>query len=133
MPHRDELYMARAIEIAKNSRRFSSPNPCVGAVIVHQDKIIAEGYTSIYGGAHGEINALKKVKNPNILSESTLYVTLEPCAHEGKTPSCAKKIAEVKPKRVVIGMLDPFEKVNGEGLKILQFKIRYKFAYFLIC
>lgn len=98
------------------------PNPSVGAVLVHDSKIIAEGYTSAYGGAHAEVNciALAKMKAPQLLSKSTLYVSLEPCSHYGKTPPCADLIIDSGIKKVVIGTIDPFAKVAGAGIKKLM-------------
>ncbi len=97
------------------------PNPSVGALLVHRNKIIAEGYTSAYGGAHAEVNciAFAKANAPQLISDSTLYVTLEPCSHFGKTPPCADLVIESGIPRVVIGSIDPFAKVAGRGLKKL--------------
>jgi diaminohydroxyphosphoribosylaminopyrimidine deaminase/5-amino-6-(5-phosphoribosylamino)uracil reductase len=92
----------------------------VGCVIVHQGVIIGEGYHRKYGEAHAEVNAIHSVRSPELLSESTLYVTLEPCAHWGKTPPCADLLVEKKIPRVVIGAMDPNEKVAGKGLAILR-------------
>ncbi len=117
---KDEFYMARCIQIATNGLGNTYPNPFVGSVIVHNDKIIGEGYTSEYGGPHAEVNAVNSVKNKALLAESTIYVTLEPCAHYGKTPPCCDLIISKKIKRVVIGTIDPFAKVNGEGIKRLK-------------
>lgn len=108
--------MKRALEIAQNGLGNVSPNPMVGAVIVHNNKIIGEGYTSPYGGPHAEVNAINSVDNKIVLSESTLYVTLEPCSHFGKTPPCSDLIIKHKIPHVVISCKDPFEKVNGSGI-----------------
>lgn len=116
----DEKYMLRCIEIAKNGIGSTAPNPSVGAVIVHKDRIIGEGYTSAYGGPHAEVNAINSVKDKSLLSKSTLYVTLEPCSHFGKTPPCANLIVENKIPKVVIGLQDPHEKVAGKGIEILR-------------
>jgi diaminohydroxyphosphoribosylaminopyrimidine deaminase / 5-amino-6-(5-phosphoribosylamino)uracil reductase len=117
----DEQFMARCIQIATNGLGTTYPNPFVGSVIVHNNQIIGEGFTSEYGGPHAEVNAIKSVKNPELLKESTLYVTLEPCSHFGKTPPCADLIIKMEIPRVVIGMLDPFSKVNGQGyLRLLK-------------
>ena len=117
----DEHFMARCIQIATNGLGKTYPNPFVGSVIVHQNQIIGEGFTSEYGGPHAEVNAINSVKNPELLKESTLYVTLEPCSHFGKTPPCADLIITSEIPRVVIGMLDPFAKVNGQGyLRLLK-------------
>ena len=117
----DEQFMARCIQIAKNGLGSTYPNPFVGSIIVHQNKIIGEGYTSAYGGPHAEVNAVNSVKNQDLLKESTLYVTLEPCSHFGKTPPCCDMVIQKGFKRVVIGTLDPFAKVNGQGyLRLLE-------------
>lgn len=92
----------------------------VGCVIVHQDTIIGEGYHEKFGGAHAEVNAINQVKNPELLPESTVYVSLEPCAHFGKTPPCCDLLIARGIKEVVIAMADPFPKVNGEGIRRLQ-------------
>ena len=111
--------MQRCIELAKNGLASAMPNPSVGAVIVHENKIIGEGYTSAYGGAHAEVNAIRSVKNKSLLGESTLYVSLEPCSHHGKTPPCCDLIVEYKIPNVVIGTVDSNEKVAGNGIKKL--------------
>ncbi len=108
--------------MAKNGLPTAMPNPSVGAVLVHKDRIIAEGYTSEYGGAHAEVNciAFAKMHDPEKISKSTLYVTLEPCSHYGKTPPCADLIIESGIKRVVVGTIDPFAKVAGAGIMKLM-------------
>ncbi len=116
----DEKYMRRAIQLARNGMMFASPNPMVGAVIVHEDKIIGEGFHRRCGEGHAEVNAVASVTQPELLPQSTIYVTLEPCSHYGKTPPCAQLIIDKKIPRVVIGSLDPFEKVSGRGVKMLQ-------------
>ena len=98
----------------------TAPNPMVGCVIVVEDKIIAEGYTSPYGGAHAEVNAIRAVKNVSLLQKATLYVTLEPCSHFGKTPPCSDLILAHKIPRVVIGCVDTNEKVYGKGIARLK-------------
>ena len=85
----DIKYMRRAIQLALNGQIFASPNPMVGAVIVHNDTIIGEGYHRRCGEGHAEVNAIASVANPELLTQSTIYVTLEPCSHYGKTPPCA--------------------------------------------
>lgn len=120
LKHIDEKYMRRAIEVAKNGLGTTAPNPMVGAVIVYDNKIIGEGFTSSFGGAHAEVNAINAVEQPNLLPESTLYVTLEPCSHFGKTPPCANLIVEKKIPRIVIGLMDPHEKVAGKGIELLK-------------
>ncbi|WP_228527769.1 bifunctional diaminohydroxyphosphoribosylaminopyrimidine deaminase/5-amino-6-(5-phosphoribosylamino)uracil reductase RibD [Pararhodonellum marinum] len=117
---RDHLYMLRALELAEWGRGMVSPNPLVGCVIVHQDKIIGEGFHEKYGGPHAEPNAIGNVSEPSLLSESTLYVTLEPCSHFGKTPPCAPLLVERRIKRVVIATLDPNPLVAGRGIEMLQ-------------
>ncbi|MFP4698370.1 MAG: bifunctional diaminohydroxyphosphoribosylaminopyrimidine deaminase/5-amino-6-(5-phosphoribosylamino)uracil reductase RibD [Eubacteriales bacterium] len=114
----DIKYMYRAVELAKKGIGYTRPNPLVGAVIVKEDKIIGEGYHEYFGGPHAEINAIKKA-NENV-EGATMYVTLEPCSHYGKTPPCAKAIVEKKLKKVIIGMKDPNPVVSGNGIKILK-------------
>ena len=116
----DEKYMRRALQLARNGMMFASPNPMVGAVIVHEGKIIGEGFHRRCGEGHAEVNAVASVNEPQLLPHSTIYVTLEPCSHYGKTPPCAQLIIDKKIPRVVIGSLDPFEKVSGRGVKMLQ-------------
>ncbi len=112
--------MLRCIELAKNGLGTTAPNPSVGCVIVHNQQIIGEGYTSPYGGNHAEVNAINSVKDKSLLPKSTLYVSLEPCAHFGKTPPCADLVCSTKIKRVVIGCVDSNSKVNGAGIKKLM-------------
>lgn len=116
----DEQFMQRAIQLALLGGVSVAPNPMVGAVIVHNNRIIGEGYHRQFGSAHAEVNAVNSVSDPSLLSESTIYVTLEPCAHFGKTPPCANLLVQKQFKRVVIGTVDPFAKVAGQGIKILQ-------------
>lgn len=116
----DEKYMRRAMELALNGRGMVKSNPMVGAVIVHQDRIIGEGFHRKYGEAHAEVNAVRSVKDEALLSESTLYVTLEPCSHYGKTPPCAELIIRKKIPRVVVGCLDPYPEVAGRGVDMLK-------------
>lgn len=112
--------MQRCIQLAENAFGETYPNPMVGSVIVYDDEIIGEGYHKRAGGPHAEINAINSVKNPELLHESTIYVSLEPCSHYGKTPPCAEKLVSAGFKKVVIGTLDPHEKVNGQGRKIIE-------------
>lgn len=112
--------MARCIELAQLGAANVSPNPMVGCVIVHNNKIIGEGYHEKYGEAHAEVNAIHSVQNPELLLESTLYVSLEPCAHHGKTPPCSDLIVEKQLARVVIGTIDPFAAVAGKGIEKLK-------------
>lgn len=116
----DELYIKRCIELAQKAMGRTYPNPLVGSVIVHNGKIIGEGYHHKAGENHAEINAINSVKNKDLIPESTIYVSLEPCAHYGKTPPCALKIKELGFKKVVIGAMDSHDKVNGKGKKIIQ-------------
>ena len=116
----DEKYMQRCIEIAKNGLGTTAPNPMVGAVIVYNDTIIGEGFTSAYGGSHAEVNAINSVKDSTLLKNATIYVTLEPCSHYGKTPPCADLIVRMGIPKVVIGLKDPHEKVAGNGIKKLK-------------
>lgn len=115
-----EKYISRCIEIAKNGLGTTAPNPMVGCVIVHNDIIIGEGYTSPYGSAHAEVNAINSVKNKSLLKEATLYVTLEPCSHYGKTPPCSNLIIEHQIPNVIIGCQDDNEKVAGKGISKLK-------------
>lgn len=113
--------MKLAIEEARKGLGFVAPNPPVGCVILNSNgDLIAKGYHKIFGGDHAEIDALKQIKNPDDLKGATLYVTLEPCAHEGKTPSCAKKLAQLPIQKVVYGLVDPNVQVSGKGLEILK-------------
>ena len=115
-----EFYILRCIEIAQNGLGTTAPNPMVGAVIVHENKIMGEGFTSPFGGPHAEVNAINSVADKSLLPQSTIYVTLEPCSHFGKTPPCADLIVKHKIPRVVIGLLDPHDKVAGKGVKKLM-------------
>lgn len=115
-----EKYMARCIELAKKGNGNVSPNPMVGCVIVCDNKIIGEGYHKKHGEAHAEVNAINAVVNPEDLKKSTIYVSLEPCAHYGKTPPCSDLIIKKQIPRVVIGSIDPFVKVAGKGIKKLK-------------
>ncbi len=114
----DNLWMERAIKLALKARGKTSPNPMVGAVIVHQKKIVAQGYHHFCGGDHAEIDALKKV---NFKAQGmTMYVTLEPCHHFGRTPPCVDAIIRSGIKEVVIGMQDPNNKTNGQSIAKLK-------------
>lgn len=115
-----EFYIRRCIELAKKALGNTYPNPVVGSVIVHEGKIIGEGYHEKAGAPHAEINAINSVKSAELLKDATIYVSLEPCSHYGKTPPCANKIIELGFKKVVIGTLDSHEKVNGQGKKLLK-------------
>lgn len=115
-----EKYMYRCIQLAKNGRISAAPNPLVGAVVVYNDEIIGEGYHIKSGTAHAEVNAINSVKDKKLLSKSTIFVSLEPCSHTGKTPPCADLIIKSKIPHVVIGCQDPFGKVDGQGIKKLR-------------
>lgn len=115
-----EIFMARALELAKLGVGLVSPNPLVGCVIVHEGKIVGEGWHKKYGENHAEVNTIKSVKDQSILNQCDLYVNLEPCNHHGKTPPCADLIIEKKIKRVVISNLDSNKKVRGNGAKRLK-------------
>lgn len=116
----DNQFMQRAIELAELGRGHVSPNPMVGCVIVHGTKIIGEGYHEFYGGPHAEPNAIASVRHKELLPESTAYVSLEPCAHWGKTPPCANLLVKERIKKVVIGALDSNPLVGGKGINILK-------------
>lgn len=118
----DERYMRRALQLAALSPYMTHPNPMVGAVIVYRDRIIGEGWHRRCGEAHAEVNAVRSVKDDDLkyLKDATMYVTLEPCSHYGKTPPCAKLIIERGIRQVVVGATDPFEKVSGRGIAMLR-------------
>ena len=117
----DEKYMRRALQLAALGAGHTSPNPMVGAVIVTPDgTIIGEGWHRQCGQAHAEVNAVASVRDINLLKNSTIYVTLEPCSHYGKTPPCARLLIERGIPRVVVGTLDPFPEVAGRGVRMLQ-------------
>jgi len=115
-----EKYIKRCIEIAKNGLGTARPNPMVGSVIVHEDVIIGEGYTSTYGGNHAEVNAIHSVQDKSLLKQATLYVTLEPCSHYGKTPPCSDLIITHNIPKIVIGCVDDNKKVAGQGIERLR-------------
>ncbi len=116
----DEKYMVRAIELARLGMGNVSPNPMVGCVIVHNGIIIGEGYHCEYGKSHAEVNAVNSVVNKELLKNSTLYVTLEPCSHFGKTPPCSDLILQCGIPNVVVGTIDPFAQVAGKGIEKLR-------------
>jgi diaminohydroxyphosphoribosylaminopyrimidine deaminase/5-amino-6-(5-phosphoribosylamino)uracil reductase len=116
----DEIFMQRCLDLAVLGMGRVAPNPMVGAVIVHEGRIIGEGFHEVYGAAHAEVNAIRSVQNPSLLSKSTLYVSLEPCSHIGKTPPCSDLIIKHQFQRVVVGCKDPHEKVNGRGIDRLK-------------
>jgi diaminohydroxyphosphoribosylaminopyrimidine deaminase/5-amino-6-(5-phosphoribosylamino)uracil reductase len=117
-----ENYMQRCLELAETGMRAAMPNPSVGAVLVYKNRIIGEGHTSAYGGPHGEVNCINSVKTEDrhLIPEATLYVSLEPCSHYGKTPPCSDLIIHHKIKNIVIGTADPHEKVSGNGIRKLR-------------
>ena len=114
--------MHRCLELAKPGAGYVAPNPMVGAVLVHENRIIGEGYHQVYGKEHAEVHCIRSVKEEDrpLLSKSTLYVSLEPCSHHGKTPPCADLIIEKKIPAVVIGCRDPFKQVDGRGIEKLK-------------
>lgn len=116
----DEKYMYRCLQLALNGKRNVSPNPMVGAVVVCDGRIIGEGYHCKYGEAHAEVNAINNVKDKSLLKHSTLYVSLEPCSHHGKTPPCAQLIIDSAIPRVVVAILDPYPVVSGKGVHMLK-------------
>ncbi|MEH6308429.1 bifunctional diaminohydroxyphosphoribosylaminopyrimidine deaminase/5-amino-6-(5-phosphoribosylamino)uracil reductase RibD [Olivibacter sp. CPCC 100613] len=120
-----EIYMRRCLELAELGHGTVSPNPMVGALIVHKDTIIGEGWHRKYGEAHAEPNAIADVFNhypdaADLLKESTVYVTLEPCSHQGKTPPCADLLIKHQVKQVIVACRDPYEQVNGRGIAKLR-------------
>jgi len=118
--HLDELFMQRCLELAALGRGYVSPNPLVGCVIVHKERIIGEGWHKKFGEAHAEVNAVASVADQELLKESTVYVNLEPCSHFGKTPPCVDLLIRHQVKKVVIANLDTHPKVSGEGIKKLR-------------
>ncbi len=116
----DEHYMRKCLELSQKGMGYVAPNPMVGAVIVYQDRIIGSGYHEAFGQAHAEVNAVNAVEDARLLPESTIYVSLEPCAHHGKTPPCADLLVEKRFKRVVMGCTDSFSRVSGKGIERLQ-------------
>lgn len=115
-----EHFMRRCLELASKGIGDVAPNPMVGAVIVHNDIIIGEGYHEKYGSHHAEVNAVNSVKDKSLLKEATIYVSLEPCAHFGKTPPCADLIVHHSFKKVIIGCQDPFSEVSGKGIERIK-------------
>jgi len=122
MVNSDEKYMMRCLQIASNGEGNTYPNPMVGSVIVHEGKIIGEGFHWKAGEPHAEVNAINSVKDKSLLSKSSLYVNLEPCAHFGRTPPCSLLIINHKIPRVVIGCIDSFSEVSGKGIEMMQKK-----------
>ena len=118
----DEKFMRRCIQLARNGRQNAKPNPMVGAVIVSEGRIIGEGYHVRCGEGHAEVNAFASVRaeDEHLLGEATMYVSLEPCSHYGKTPPCADLIIKKGVKRVVVGCIDEFAEVQGRGIRKLR-------------
>lgn len=118
----DRNYMQKVMELAQRAKGHTAPNPMVGAILVHNDRIIGEGWHHFYGSDHAEVSCLKHVaeEDKHLIPESTMYVNLEPCAHVGITPACATRLIKEKIKKVVIANQDPFELVKGEGINILK-------------
>ena len=124
--------MERCLQLAELGAGYTAPNPMVGAILVHDGRIIGEGYHQIYGDAHAEVNCLESVKNEDhaLIPDSTLFVSLEPCVHHGKTPPCTDLILREKIKQVVIGCRDPFIEVNGKGIeKLLANGVQVEFPF----
>jgi len=115
-----EKYMQKCLELAALGLRNAMPNPGVGAILVYNDKIIGQGHTQGFGGNHAEVEAIRNVKDKDLIGLSTLYVSLEPCSHFGKTPPCSDLIIRSGIKTVVIGCKDPFKEVNGSGIAKLK-------------
>lgn len=120
MEENDARYMRRALQLAALGEGRVSPNPMVGAVIVAHGKIIGEGYHRCFGEGHAEVNAVASVAGRELLRGATVYVTLEPCSHYGKTPPCSRLLIECGVRRVVVGVRDPFPKVSGRGIAMLR-------------
>ena len=114
-----EKYIKRCIQLAQNGLGTTYPNPMVGSVLVHNDKVIGEGWHKKAGENHAEVNAIKSVKEESLIRKATIYVSLEPCSHYGRTPPCSDLVIASGIKKVVIGTVDPFAKVSGRGIKKL--------------
>lgn len=119
MPLTDAYWMGLALDLAKQGQGFVEPNPMVGCVVVWENQVIASGYHQRFGGPHAEVEALR-ICDPAKLANATIYVTLEPCSHFGKTPPCADLLLKNKPHRVVVAMQDPFPEVAGRGIASLR-------------
>lgn len=118
----EEMYMRRCLELAQKAEGYTRPNPMVGAVLVHNNRVIGEGYHHNYGAAHAEVNCIENVdaEDRALIPGSTMYVNLEPCTHYGLTPPCATRLLAEKIGKVVIANTDPFREVNGRGVAILE-------------
>lgn len=119
---RDEFFMKRCLQLAQLGAGLVAPNPVVGAVLVHEGRIIGEGHHRVYGQGHAEVNCIASVAEADrhLITQSTIYVSLEPCAHHGKTPPCADLIVEQRIPEVVVGCIDTFAKVSGKGIAKLE-------------
>jgi diaminohydroxyphosphoribosylaminopyrimidine deaminase/5-amino-6-(5-phosphoribosylamino)uracil reductase len=117
-----EYYMHRCLQLAELAKGYTAPNPMVGAVLVYQNQVIGEGYHHYRGGPHAEVNCLNSVlpAHKHLIPESTMYVSLEPCAHHGLTPPCAERLVQERVREVVIANRDPFARVDGRGIALLQ-------------
>jgi len=118
--HKDEFYMKRCLELAALGLGKTYPNPMVGSVIVHKGEIIGEGWHQKAGESHAEVNAVASVKDKSLLKDATIYISLEPCAHYGKTPPCAELIIKHQIPIVVVGCVDSFSEVSGKGIEMMQ-------------
>ncbi|MFT3740592.1 MAG: bifunctional diaminohydroxyphosphoribosylaminopyrimidine deaminase/5-amino-6-(5-phosphoribosylamino)uracil reductase RibD [Breznakibacter sp.] len=116
----DEQYMARCLQLAEMAAGHTYPNPMVGAVVVYNGTIIGEGYHCKAGEPHAEVNAIESVKDASLLSASTLYVNLEPCAHFGRTPPCSLLVIKKNIKKVVVGCVDTYSEVAGKGIEMMR-------------
>ena len=114
------LFLQRCLELARKGGAVVEPNPRVGAVVVHEGKIIGEGWHQVFGGPHAEVNAIASVVKKDLLPQSTIYVSLEPCNHHGKTPPCSDLILQHRIPKVVIGSLDPNPKMAGRSVNLLR-------------
>ena len=115
-----EIYMRRCLQLASFGSSYVAPNPMVGCVIVSNNRVIGEGYHANFGGPHAEVNAFERVVEKELLAESTVYVSLEPCSHHGKTPPCVDLLISNKVSRVVVGCRDANPEVNGKGIELLK-------------
>ena len=115
----DLQWMRHAIDVARRGQGAVEPNPMVGCVLIKDGQLLAEGWHEAFGQAHAEVNALKQVSGQG-LSDVTMYVTLEPCSHQGKTPPCSQTVVQSGIRRVVIAMQDPFPEVDGRGITQLK-------------
>ena len=116
----NSIFMRRCFQLARKSEGFTKPNPLVGSIIVNKNRIIGEGYHRKFGENHAEVNAINSVKDKSLLQQSTLYVSLEPCAHHGNTPPCAQLIISKRIPRVVLAVRDPNPKVSGKGVELMR-------------